>query len=98
MAIGVVKYLYDHPEGFDPPVDHTYVSHVNDCHQFSTVVAKKGDVFLLHGLLPHVTSPNHLRYARVISNPHVSLHSPLNFNRPDQDYVSAQSKNSSEGR
>jgi hypothetical protein len=39
-------------------------------------------------LLPHAASPNYLRYARVITNPHVALHSPHNFNRPDGNYVS----------
>jgi hypothetical protein len=51
-------------------------------------VAKRGDVFILHGLLPHVASFNHLHYARVITNPHVTLREPYNLNRPDGDYVS----------
>jgi hypothetical protein len=51
-------------------------------------VAKQGDVFILHGLLPHVASFNHLHYARVITNPHVTLKEPYNLNRPDGDYVS----------
>ncbi|EXJ95660.1 hypothetical protein A1O1_00782 [Capronia coronata CBS 617.96] len=63
-----------------------HCAHVKDCKQFTTVTAKRGDVLLLHGLLPHTTSANHLHYARVISNPHVSLHSPLNLNRPDGNY------------
>ena len=84
----MVQYLYDHPEGLDPPIEGGYNDHVPECKQIATVTAKKGDVFLLHGLLPHVTSPNHLHYARVISNPHVSLRSPYNFNRLDGKYVS----------
>ncbi|BCS22555.1 uncharacterized protein APUU_30780A [Aspergillus puulaauensis] len=85
---GVVEYLYAHPEGLDPPIDHQQrqCAHIKDCKQFSTIVAKKGDVILLHGLLPHCASPNYLHYARVISNPHVSLHSPYNLNRPDGNY------------
>jgi hypothetical protein len=31
---------------------------------------------------------NCLHYARVITNPHVSLREPYNLNRPDGDYVS----------
>lgn len=42
----------------------------------------------MHGLLPHVASPNKLWYARVITNPHVSLAKPHNLNRPDGHYVS----------
>ncbi|KAM5342288.1 hypothetical protein ACJ41O_013254 [Fusarium nematophilum] len=83
---GVVKYLYDHPEGLDPPIEGRNCAHVKDCKQFSTIVAKRGDVILLHGLLPHVASPNYLHYARVITNPHVTLHSPYNLNRPDGNY------------
>ena len=85
-----MKYLYDHPEGLDPPLHGANCTHVKDCEQFSTVVAKKGDVILLHGLLPHVASPNYLHYARVISNPHVSLHSPHSLNRADGNYVSVR--------
>ncbi|KAF7192816.1 hypothetical protein HII31_05864 [Pseudocercospora fuligena] len=84
---GVVKYLYDHPEGLDPPIAAAHCVHVPQCKQFRTITAKKGDVILLHGLLPHTASPNFLHYARVISNPHVSLHSPHNLNRKDGDYV-----------
>lgn len=51
-------------------------------------MAKQGDVFILHGLLPHVSSFNYLHYARVITNPHVTLKEPYNLNRPDSDYVS----------
>ena len=87
-SIGLVKFLYDHPEGFDPPVTDRLSSHVKECNKFTTVTAKKGDVLLLHGLLPHAASPNYLRYARVITNPHVALHSPHNFNRADGNYVS----------
>lgn len=86
---GVVEYLYDHPEGLDPPIDHasTFCAGIKDCKRFHATMAKKGDVIILHGLLPHVSSPNYLHYARTISNPHVALHSPHNFNRPDGDYV-----------
>lgn len=85
---GVVKYLYDHPEGLDPPINGANCQHIKNCEHFSTLVAQKGDVVLLHGLLPHVASPNYLHYARVITNPHVSLHSPYDLNRPDRNYVS----------
>ncbi|KAF2108081.1 hypothetical protein BDV96DRAFT_287512 [Lophiotrema nucula] len=84
---GVVKYLYDHPEGLDPPIKAANCEHISSCKEFSTVVAEKGDVILLHGLLPHAASPNYLNYARVISNPHISLHSPYNLNRPNGEYT-----------
>lgn len=86
-SIGVVKHLYAHPEGLDPPLAAKHCAHVPDCKEFHTVQANKGDVILLHGLLPHMASPNFLHYARVISNPHVALHRPYNLNRNDGDYV-----------
>lgn len=87
-----MEYLYDHLEGLDPPISNAHCSYIKTCEQFTIVIARKGDVFLLYGLLPHVHSPNYLHYARVISNPHVSLYSPYNLNRPDGDYVSLSMK------
>jgi len=84
---GVVDFLYNHPEGIDPPIDGQHCTHVKDCKQFITTTAKKGDVIILHGLLPHIVSPNYLHYARIISNPHVCLANPHNFNRPDGEYT-----------
>jgi len=84
---GVVKYLYDHPEGLDPPIPGDRVEHVKkSCKEFSQVVAEKGDVFLLHGLLPHCAGPNYLHFARIISNPHVCMAQPHDFNRADGNY------------
>ena len=89
-----MKCLYDHPEGFEPPVRMT-TDHIRagECSQFTTVVAEKGDVLLLHGLLPHTNSYNYRHYARVISNPHVCLRYPHNLNRKDGNYVSASLDN-----
>ena len=84
----MVKYLYDHPEGLDPSIRARNIPDMTTGHeQFSTVVAKKGDVILLHGLLPHTASPKFLHYALVISNQHISLHSPYSLNREDGNYV-----------
>ena len=46
---GVMKYLYDHPEGMDPPHPHNQCAHVKDCKQFTRLTAKAGDVILMHG-------------------------------------------------
>ena len=87
--LGVVQNLYNHPEGLDPGLNTASIcDHIKDCNQFTSVVAKKGDTFLLHGLLPHTASFNRLHYARVITNPHVTLKEEYNLNRPDGDYVS----------
>lgn len=86
-----MQHLYEHPEGLDPPLlakGDICNDITKNCDEFASVVAKKGDVFIMHGLLPHVASFNHLHYARVITNPHVVLKDPYNLNRPDGDYVS----------
>ncbi|KAM0460168.1 hypothetical protein ACHAPV_004957 [Trichoderma viride] len=84
---GVCQYLYDHPEGLDSPFEDVLYKHIPKCETFSHVVAKAGDVFITHGLLPHTNGQNHLHYARVITNPHVNLVEPYNLNRVDGDYV-----------
>lgn len=83
------EFYYNHPEGFDPP-DHNVGTFdiIQGCEKFVTVTAKKGDILLLHGLLPHTNSLNYLHYARLLTNPHATLKEPLNLNRPDGDYVS----------
>ena len=83
--------LYAHPEGLDPVVDTPFLcKHCKDCHDFTAVEAKAGDAFILHGFLPHTNSYNYKHYARVITNPHVTLKEPYNLNRGpgDGDYVS----------
>ena len=85
---GVCQYLYDRPEGLDAPFDNGLYQHSSSCEQFTSVVAKAGDVFITHGFLPHATGQNHLHYARVITNPHVNLTEPFILNREDGDYVS----------
>lgn len=88
-CVGVCQYLYDHPEGLDSPFEDVLYKHIPKCERFSHIVAKAGDVFITHGLLPHTNGQNHLHYARVITNPHVNLVEPYNLNRVDGDYVSS---------
>lgn len=87
--VGVCQYLYDHLEGLDSPFEDVLYKHIPECQKFSRVVAKAGDVFITHGLLPHTNGQNHLHYARVITNPHVNLVEPYNLNREGGDYVSS---------
>ena len=86
---GVNEYLYSNRTGLDPPfpfVD-TICQGIPERKEFTQVVAKKGDIFVLSGRLPHTVAVNKLHYARVITNPHVSLLEPMRFNRPDGNYV-----------
>lgn len=83
-----MQHLYNHPEGLDPGLSTGSIcSHIADCKDFVPVIANKGDTFLLHGLLPHTASFNRLHYARVITNPHVTLKDEYNLDRDDGNYV-----------
>jgi hypothetical protein len=87
----ICEILYDHPEGLDPPnTNKILYQHCKESSKFTQVEAKAGDVIITHALLPHAHTPNRLWYARIITNPHVSLVEPWNLNRPEGDYVSHQ--------
>lgn len=84
--------LYNNPDGFEPVIDTgALCDHVKNCHTFAQVEAKAGDTFILHGLLPHTNSFNYKHYARIITNPHITLKEPYNLARgpKDGDYVSS---------
>ncbi|KAK5706928.1 hypothetical protein LTR97_001920 [Elasticomyces elasticus] len=83
---GICEKLYTRPEGFDPVVDTPVLcEHTKDCHVFKAIEAKAGDTFIMHGLLPHTNSFNYKHYARVITNPHVTLKEPYNLDRGPKD-------------
>lgn len=50
--------------------------------------SEPGDVVISHPLMLHSVSKNILRTLRAISNPHVSLREPFNFNRTDPEEFS----------
>ncbi|EJT99134.1 hypothetical protein DACRYDRAFT_90702 [Dacryopinax primogenitus] len=84
----VAKYLLDHPEGTYPQSyedGFPFKSLIPSCENFVEVTGKKGDVFLLHPLMLHSASKNHLRIPRFITNPPVSILKPFNFNRENPD-------------
>ncbi|KAK1478401.1 hypothetical protein CTAM01_15003 [Colletotrichum tamarilloi] len=88
MAYEVCKRLYDHPEGLDPALTANDLTiGVRECEISQTVEAKKGDVFIIHGLVPHTANYNYHHYARVITNTHVTLKDQLHLDRPDKNYV-----------
>lgn len=72
---------------YDNHKDHpNYWSHLDEikkCSHFVEMTGEPGDVVLLHPLMLHSASKNHLRTVRVITNPPVSLRAPFNFNRAD---------------
>ncbi|KAF7800320.1 hypothetical protein EIP86_011570 [Pleurotus ostreatoroseus] len=70
----------------DPRDDPGFWSHleeVKNCKKFVEVTGEVGDVVLLHPLMLHTASKNHIREPRVITNPPVGLREPFNFNRDD---------------
>ncbi|TFY60531.1 hypothetical protein EVJ58_g5093 [Rhodofomes roseus] len=69
----------DHPEHLD------FLREVKGCQRFAEMTGEIGDVVLLHPLMLHTASKNHLREARIITNPPVSLKEPFDFNRENPD-------------
>ncbi|KAI8978879.1 hypothetical protein BD414DRAFT_445233 [Trametes punicea] len=75
----------------DPRDDPGYWSHpalAKRCTRFVELTGEVGDVVLLHPLMLHSASKNHLRIPRVITNPPVALKAPFNFARDDPDEYS----------
>ncbi|KAH7927759.1 hypothetical protein BV22DRAFT_1031378 [Leucogyrophana mollusca] len=72
----------------EPKDDPHYWSHLKEvktCSKFVEVTGEIGDVVLLHPLMLHSASKNHLRIPRIITNPPVALKEPFNFNRENPD-------------
>ncbi|RDX43461.1 hypothetical protein OH76DRAFT_1410120 [Lentinus brumalis] len=68
-----------------------YFSHLREvqkCTRFVELTGETGDVVLLHPLMLHSASKNHLRVPRVITNPPVALRAPFCFARADPDEYS----------
>ncbi|CAL1712495.1 unnamed protein product [Somion occarium] len=75
----------------DPKNDPGYWSHLEaakKCNNFVELTGEIGDVILMHPLMLHSASKNHLRIPRVITNPPVSLREPFNFNRENPEEFS----------
>ena len=90
----VCQWLYDHREGLDPPLPYreTVCARATEGKRFTKLTAKKGDIIITHGRLPHTVGINRRHYARVIANPHISLKEPMNFDRPDGNYSLVEQK------
>ncbi|KAG7099515.1 hypothetical protein E1B28_001360 [Marasmius oreades] len=74
----------------DPREDpgHFALSSVaKQCNSFVEITGNVGDVALLHPLMLHSASKNHLRIPRIITNPPVGLKEPFKFIRErNEDY------------
>ena len=77
----------------DDPACWSHLHSIKRCNEFVEVTGEVGDVVLLHPLMPHSASKNHLRVPRVITNPPVALKEPFNFNRESpEDYSLVEKK------
>lgn len=72
----------------DDPGYWSHLKEVKRCHEFVECTGEVGDVILLHPLMLHSASKNHLRIPRVITNPPVSLKEPFKFSREDPEEYS----------
>ncbi|KAL5524462.1 hypothetical protein ACEPAF_9602 [Sanghuangporus sanghuang] len=76
----------DHPEYW------SNLKEVKRCKDFVELTGEPGDVVLMHPLMLHSASKNHLRLPRIITNPPVSLREPFNFNRENPEDFSLVEK------
>lgn len=80
----------------EPRNDPGYWSHleaIQRCSKFVELTGDVGDVVLMHPLMLHSASKNHLRIPRVITNPPVALKQPFVFSRDNEyDYSLVEKK------
>lgn len=80
------------PNPKDNPGFWSHLREVKNFHKFVELTGEVGDVVLLHPLMLHSASKNHLRIPRVIINPPVGLREPFNFCRSDGNYSLVEQK------
>ncbi|KAJ3576134.1 hypothetical protein NP233_g628 [Leucocoprinus birnbaumii] len=74
---------YENPK--DDPGYWSHAEAVQRCSKFVELTGEVGDVVLMHPLMLHSASKNHLRIPRVITNPPVALKQPFVFSRENED-------------
>ena len=62
------------------PACWSHLHEIKGCNKFVEVTGEVGDVVLLHPLMHHSVSKNHLRIPRIITNPPVALKESFKFN------------------
>jgi hypothetical protein len=78
----VAEFLRDHPEGVDPG-SFSKAGLIKECREFVELIAKAGDVILMHPFMLHTSSANHSRQARLMINPCCTFLEPMRFKRRD---------------
>ena len=83
---------YNHPEGIEPPfrsndiAENPYAG-LKERGKMTFLDTKAGDMIITHDFLPHSANRNRKPFAKVITNPHVTLKHPLQLFRADGNYV-----------
>ncbi|KAH8114326.1 hypothetical protein DFH11DRAFT_1726837 [Phellopilus nigrolimitatus] len=72
----------------DDPGFWSHLKEIRQCKDFVEITGDPGDVVLMHPLMLHTASKNHIRNPRIITNPPVSLKEPFNFNRENPEEYS----------
>ncbi len=85
-SVGIVaRYLAERPEGVAAQTGEISQL-IHQCREFVELTARAGDVIFCHPFMLHAVSQNVRRVERIISNPIVTLHEPMNFKREDGKY------------
>lgn len=90
----IAKHLAAHPDGVMPEdlVEEAYTEAIQS-KRFVELTGQVGDVVLMHPLMPHSASKNHLRIPRIITNPPVGLREPFKLKRERaEDYSLVEKK------
>ena len=80
----IARHLAEHPEGV-LPTQGNFGSFAHECHEFTEVFGKTGDIALIHPYLLHATSQNMRRIPRFLTNPPINLKEPMQFNRENSE-------------
>ncbi len=78
----VARYLAAHPEGVVLD-DYNFGDLIHHCQDFEALTAQAGDVVFAHPLMLHASSSNVSGKPRFLTNPPISLKTPLCLNRAD---------------
>ncbi len=69
----------------DDPGYWSHLKEIKNAENFVELTGERGDVVLMHPLMLHSASRNHLRLPRIITNPPVSIREPFCFDRENPD-------------
>ena len=83
-----IRWMAESSTGVDLADQRAGVRITRSCKRFDALTGKAGDVFLVHPLMAHSSSPNTSGRLRYMGNPMVYLRTPLRFDRDAEDELS----------